>query len=202
MWSASSAESPRGFRPAIRAESRGGQVFDRLGRKRTGTPAGALPARAAGGDAVCQVRPDPGTPTRAARRWPRTAARSREGRRGQDQDRRRKHRRHEPSIGPRPNRSRHPYREGGPFGFVLRKQARCLWRDAVVAAPRALVAVAPLGLESAVGLEAVQRRIQRSFARRQGAAAPLANALCDLVAVQFALAQHAQDEQGVVPLSN
>ena len=46
----------------------------------------------------------------------------------------------------------------------------------------------------------MERRVERALARNEGAAALVANALRYLVAVQLALAEHRQDQQGRGPL--
>src|SRR5450759_2204654 len=72
---------------------------------------------------------------------------------------------------------------------------RALPREPVVAAARSDPAFPPRRLERSFGLQAVERRVEPALARLDERTTSLADALGDLIAVEFALAQDGQDEE-------
>src|SRR5450755_4641844 len=65
----------------------------------------------------------------------------------------------------------------------------------VVAATRTALAGPPRGLERAIRLEAMERRIERSLAQGECSPAPRADSTGNLVAVELAVAQRGEDEE-------
>jgi hypothetical protein len=78
---------------------------------------------------------------------------------------------------------------------MLSQHGQARLGDLVVATAWPAIARLPVGLEGAVCLEGMERRIEGSLAREDGAAAPLPDPLGDFVSVQLAVSEHGQDQQ-------